>query len=162
MACEHGHTRSKGDPERLPYGRKRTRLCCNKIRVFCILSPEAKNKNRDRDSGRFRPLWLHSPATLGVRRATRRPDTGCANPAGGGRHSEHGPNEPVFPHRIGPGRGTYRRSDLVSRRVRVTARGRLAGCVGCAWSQIRASVASRIFWRNMGCVRSWSPNSCRA
>ena len=36
----------------------------------------------------------------------------------------------------------------------LTARERLAGCVGCAWSQILAPVASRILWRNMGCVRS--------
>ena len=70
------------------------------------------------------------------------------------RIASPGSNEPVFPRRIGPRRGTCRRSDLVSRRVRARLAGALADCVGCAWSQIRASVASRILWRNMGCVRS--------
>ena len=41
-------------------------------------------------------------------------------------------------------------------------RGHLGGCAGCAWSRIPASVASRIFWKNMACVLSWSPSSYRA
>ena len=92
---------------------------CNKsVFLAFFLSSERLEILRDWDPGLFRALWLRGSTPLGVRRADGHSDTGCANPAGSGRHSGHQPHELAFPHRIGLDWGTYRRSDLVSRRVR--------------------------------------------